>query len=107
MIEANALALHAVTNRFQHGKSAVAFVQMQNAGRDAHGPERAETSDAQQQFLADADARIAAIETRGEFAVFGMIAFNVGVEQKQIAASHLHAPDFRAQGGRCGSRPGR
>ncbi len=30
MIEADALALHAVTNRFQHSESAVAFVQVQN-----------------------------------------------------------------------------
>ena len=61
MIEADALALHAVTNRFQHGEAAVAFVQVQNAGRDAHGSEGAEASDAQQQFLADPDARISSI----------------------------------------------
>ena len=61
MIEADALALHAVTNRFQNGESAVAFVQVQNTGRDAHGLEGAEASDAQQQFLADPDARISAI----------------------------------------------
>ena len=67
-------------------------------GRDAHGLESAEAADAQQQFLADADARVAAVEARGEFAVFRMIAFDVGIEQKQIAASHLHAPDFGADG---------
>ena len=107
MIEADALALHAVTDRFQHSEPAVAFVQVQNAGRDAHGPEGAEAADAQQQFLADADARIAAVEPRGKFAVFGMIALDVGVEQKQIAAPHLHAPDFGADGPRRGSRPAR
>ena len=95
-------SLHAVANRFQHGKSAVAFVQVQNAGRDAHGPQGAETSDAQQQFLADADARIAAVQARSQFAVFGMIAFDVRIEQKQIAASHFHAPDFGADGAAAG-----
>ena len=71
-------------------------------GRDAHGPERAEAADAQQQFLADADARVAAVQARGEFAVFGMIALDVGIEQEQIAASDLHAPDFGADGAAAG-----
>ena len=31
-----------------------------------------------------------------------MIAFDVGVEQKQIAAPDLHAPDFRADGSAAG-----
>ena len=102
MIEADALALHAVSNRFQNGEAAVPFVQVQNAGCDAHGSEGAEASDAQQQFLADPDARISSIQTRGKFTVLGMIAFDVGVEQKQIAASDLHAPDFRADGSAAG-----
>ena len=89
-------------NRFQNRESTVAFVQVQNAGRDAHGVESAEAADAQQQFLANADARISAIQARGEFAVLGMVAFNVGVEQKQIAAADLHAPDFRADGSAAG-----
>ena len=61
MIEADALALHPVANRFQNGEPAMAFVQVQNAGRDAHGFEGAEASDAEQQFLADPDARVSSI----------------------------------------------
>ncbi len=102
LIEADALVLHAAANRFQNGKSAVAFVQVQNAGRDAHGSQRAEAADAEQQFLADTDARIAAIQPRGEFAILGRVAFDVGIEQQQIAAPDLHAPDFRADGAAAG-----
>ena len=47
LVKANAFVLHAVANRFQHGESAVAFVQVQNAGGDSHGLESAETSDPQ------------------------------------------------------------
>ena len=32
----------------------------------------------------------------------GAIAFDVGIEQQQIAASHLHAPDFGADGSAAG-----
>ena len=53
-MEADAFFLHAHANRLQHSESAVAFVQMQNAGRDAHGLQSAQAAHAQQQFLADA-----------------------------------------------------
>ena len=102
MIKVDSLTLHAVANRFQHGEPAVAFIQVQNAGGDAHGFEGAETADAQQQFLANPDARVAAIEARGEFTVFGMVAFDVGVEEKQVAAPDLHAPDFGPDGAAAG-----
>ena len=102
LVEAQAFVVHAVANRFQHGKPAVAFVQVKNAGRDAHRFERAEAADAKQQFLADSDARVSAVQTRSEFAVFGSIPFHVGVEQKQIAAPHFHPPDFGANGAAAG-----
>ena len=40
--EIHALFLHATANRFENSEAAVAFVQVQNAGRDAHGSERSE-----------------------------------------------------------------
>ena len=89
-----AFFLHAAANRFQDGEATVSFVQVKNARRDAHRLQRAETADAQQQFLADADAAISAIETRGQLPVFRRIALYVGIQQQQIAASDLHAPDF-------------
>ena len=61
MIKNDSLALHPVANRFQDGKPAVALIQVQNAGRDAHGFESAEASDAEQQFLADANARVSSV----------------------------------------------
>ena len=41
-----------------------------------------------------ANAAIAAIQTRGHLAVFGRIAFHIGVEQKQIAAPNFNSPYF-------------
>jgi hypothetical protein len=61
MIETDSLALHAVANGFQNSEPAVTFIQVQNTGRDAHGFEGAETSDAEQQFLANPDARVSSI----------------------------------------------
>ncbi len=40
----HAFFLHAIVNRFEHHESAVAFVQMQHAGRNAHRFQCAETA---------------------------------------------------------------
>ncbi len=83
-------------NRFEHGETAVSFVQVQHARRDAHRLQRAKTADAEQQLLPDAHAPVAAVEARRQLAIFRSIAFDVGIEQQQIAASDFHAPDFGA-----------
>ena len=101
-IEVQALFFHAVANGLEDREAAVALVQVQNAGRDAHGLERAKAADAEQQFLANAGAGVAAVEARGEFAILGRIAFHVGVEQQQIAAAHLDAPHLGADGAAAG-----
>jgi hypothetical protein len=62
LVESDAFLLHAIPNRFQDRESTVAFVQVQNAGRDAHGFQGSETSHAQKKFLADTHASIAAVE---------------------------------------------
>src|ERR1700731_2455654 len=59
LIEIQALFLHAAANRLQHCKSAVPFIQMKHARRDSHCTQSAETSYAQQQFLANSHAPIA------------------------------------------------
>ena len=74
------------------------FVQVQHARGDAHGPQRAEAADAQQQLLADADAAVAAVEARRQLAVLRRVALDVGIEQQQVAAADLHAPDLGANG---------
>ncbi len=61
LVEIQSFFLHASSNRFEHGKSAVPFVQVQHAGRDAHGFQRAESAHAEQQFLANSNAAIAAV----------------------------------------------
>ena len=94
VVEIQAFFLHAIANRFEHRESAMAFVEMQHARRDAHRFQRAEAADAEQQFLADADARIAAVEARGKFHVLRRVSFDVRIEQQQIAAAHFHAPDL-------------
>jgi len=53
---------------------------MQNAGRNAHSFERAETADTEQQLLANANAAVAAIEARGQLAIFWRIPFDVGIQ---------------------------
>ena len=51
-----------------------------------------------QQLLPDANAGVAAIQTRRQLAVFRSIAFHVRIEQEQIAASNCHPPDFGMNG---------
>ena len=97
LVEAQAFLLHALANRLEHGKAAVSFVQVQNAGRDPHRLQRAKTADAEQQFLADPRcAPSPPYKSRRQFAILRSISFDVGIQQQQIAAADLHAPDFRA-----------
>ncbi len=61
LIEIHALFLHAAANRFQHRKPAVPFVQVKNPGRDAHGPQSAEASNAKQQLLANSNSPVSTV----------------------------------------------
>src|ERR1700676_2752448 len=81
-IESDAFFLHAGANRFEDDKAAVTFVQMKHAGTDAHGFEGAETSDTEKQFLADASARVAAVEAGSEGAVVCSVGFHVRIEEE-------------------------
>src|SRR5215471_12684750 len=62
-VEANTFIVHPVSNRFEHGKCAVPFIQMEDAGSDSQGFQRAEASDAEKELLPNTDASIAAIES--------------------------------------------
>src|SRR5580693_3249455 len=93
-VESDALFLHTHADRFQHRKSAVPFVQVQDARHDAHGFKGAEASDAEHQLLPDSSPRVSAVETRGQLAVVGSIALYIRIEEEKIAASNFHAPDF-------------
>ena len=93
-VKPDALFLHAHTDRFQHRKSAVPFVQVKNARRDAHGFKGAEASYAKHQLLPDSSPRISAVETRSQLPVVGSIAFYIRIKKEQVAASNCHPPDF-------------
>ena len=94
----NAFDLHALPDHFERRKGAVAFVQVQDARRDAHRAERAHPADAEQQLLADAYALVAAVEARGQLAVLRLVAFDVRIEQQQRAAADRQLPDARHDG---------
>src|SRR5882672_2721593 len=93
-VEIQALLLHAASNRFEDGKTAVPLVQVQNAWRDAHRLQSAETAHTQQQFLAYSKAAITSVEPRCEFPIFRRVSFDIRIEQKQGAAPYLKAPDL-------------
>src|SRR3974390_2238053 len=93
-LESQTLILHAHANRFEDGKCAVAFVEVKDTGRNSQGFEDAESSDSEQQLLADSNAEIAAIEARGKFAIFRSVALYIGIEQVEVTATDLDAPDF-------------
>src|SRR5574340_825982 len=73
------------------------FVEVSYAGSNAHGRESAITSHAEQQFLPDTHAAVSAIEARCKFAILGSIALHIRIEQEQIAAADVDAPDAGAQ----------
>ena len=98
LVKPDPFFLHALANRLQDGKCAVAFVEMENAGRDSHRGERAEAADAQEHLLPDAQAHVAAIEARRKVAVLGRIALHIRIEQEQIATTDFQPPDLCANG---------
>src|SRR6202021_1036417 len=97
-VKVQALFLHAIADCFEDCEAAVALVEMENSGRNAHGLEGAKAADAEQQFLANAGASVAAVETRGEFQIFGCVAGYVGVEEQKSAATDLDPPHLGADG---------
>ena len=101
-VEVEPFFFHAGADGLKNGEAAVAFIEMQHAGRDAHGLERAEPANAEEKFLANAGARVAAVEARSGFEIFGGVAGNVGVEEEEIAAADLDLPDLGTNGSTAG-----
>ena len=69
IVEPQAFILHSIANGFEDRKSAVPFVEVKNARRDAHRFQGTKTSHTEQQLLPDSDTRISTIETRRELDV--------------------------------------
>ena len=95
-VKADSFALHPLPDHFQASKRAVPLVQMQNARHDAQGLEGPHAADAQQQFLANADALVAAVQPGGQVAIFRRIAVDVGIEQIQRCCGR-RSPATRGQ----------
>src|SRR5580704_18976687 len=93
-VESDAFFLHAHPDRFEHRKSAVPFIQVQNARHDAHGFKGAEASDAKHHLLPDSSSRVSAIKAGSQLAVVGSVAFDIRIEEEKVAASNFHPPDF-------------
>src|SRR5262249_55589039 len=82
LAEAEGLFLGAATKGFEHGKAAVAFVVVKHSWPEGHGAKGAEASNTQKHLLADTEALIAAVEPRGELAIFGRVLGDIGIEQQ-------------------------
>ena len=91
-----------MAHQLQRGERAVAFVQVDDARRNTHRQQRADAADAEQQLLTDANAIVAAVQARGQLAVFRLVAVDVRVEQEQRVAADREGPDSR--GDRSGAR---
>src|SRR5277367_5503336 len=75
-VEAETFFVHAIANRFEHGETTVALVEVKDSGRNAHGSEGAKAAYAEQQFLANAGAAVAAVKARGQVQILGCVAGN-------------------------------
>ena len=69
---------------------------MDDARRNAHRREHTDAADAEQQFLTDAHAIVAAVQPRRQLAILGLIALDVRVEQQQRVPPDGQLPDARA-----------
>src|ERR1700736_441354 len=81
-----------MANGFEHSEPAMSFVEVQNAGSNAQGAEGSEPANAEQQLLANANASIASVEPRGEFAILRSVAFDIRIKKEKVTAADLYAP---------------
>ena len=96
---------HALADDLERGERAVAFVEMEDARRDAERRQGAHAADAEQQFLPDADAVVAAVEPRRQLPILGLVALDVRVEEEERVAADRELPDARRDRVRSGCRP--
>jgi hypothetical protein len=61
IVEADAVIVHSLANRFDRGKRTVAFVEVIDARRNAQGPQRPHAADAEHQLLANPRAMVATV----------------------------------------------
>src|SRR6185436_15238235 len=66
-----------------------------DAGNDPERRKRTDAADAEQQFLANPDAIVAAVQARRQLTILGLVAVDVGVEQEERVAADRQRPDTR------------
>ena len=77
---------------FDHHERRVTLVGVPGVGVDADGAQHAHAAHAEHPFLAQAVVAATGVERVREFAVGGIVALEVGVEQEQRHPAHVHAP---------------
>ncbi len=79
-------------NQFERQEGGVPFVQMEQRRPEAKGAEKADTANAQQDFLHDAGGAVPTVNAQGQIAVVLFVFGQVGVEQINRAAADIGAP---------------
>ena len=70
----------------------MALVAVVDVVPDAHGTQRADAADAEQDLLLEAVLPVAAVEVVGDLTVLVEVGLEIGVEQVEVRAAHLTAP---------------
>ena len=103
LVERELLRLHELADALEAEEAGVALVGVEHLGLRcpgdaAEGAQRAYAADAEQQLLLQPVLAATAVEPVGDIALRGIVALDIGVEHEQRDASHVGAPDVRAQG---------
>ncbi len=102
VVEAQAVVVHPLANRFERGERAVPFVQVIDARRDAQRPQRSHAADAEHQLLANSRAMVAAVQPAGQLAIFRAVSSTSQSSRYKLHAADVHQPDLGEQ--RSGAR---
>ena len=94
-VGADAFGRHSLAGQLQGCKRAVPLVEMDDTRRNVECPQRLDPADAEQELLTDADAIVAAVESRCESAILGLIAVDVGIEEQERVSADGQLPDAR------------
>ena len=109
LLEVEAGVGHELADALEPEEARVALVGVEDLGRRVPGQpaeraDRAHAADADEDLLADAVLRVAAVEAVGDLAQVGVVLLDVGVEQQQRHAADRRHPHPRAQRPAAGHR---
>ena len=94
---AEPVAHHQLADALQAQEPGVALVGVEHLGLDAHGLQRPDPADAQQDLLAQPVLGVAAVEPVGDAAQVVAVLLDVGVEEVQRHPAHVRLPQLRHQ----------